>query len=148
MQSLALTLSAWAVLAWAISDRQQRHVPQSEPAVPPGAAAVLSVLRSSAVLVDAAPLAREAARGYRILAEERAVSVELDLPAGLPAGYADPDLLVQVLGNLLDNAVRFARTRIVLRAEALTGAAAAGRALARGCYPPEASGARRTAGPL
>ena len=41
-----------AVLAWAISDRQQRHVPQTEPAVPPGAAAVLSVLRSSAVLVD------------------------------------------------------------------------------------------------
>jgi len=41
-----------AVLAWHISDRQQHEVPASEPTVPPGAAAVLSILRSSAVLVD------------------------------------------------------------------------------------------------
>ncbi|MGI8645188.1 MAG: histidine kinase dimerization/phospho-acceptor domain-containing protein, partial [Nocardioides sp.] len=42
-----------AVLAWHISDRQQHTVPLTEPAaVPPGVAAVLSVLRSSAVLVD------------------------------------------------------------------------------------------------
>nr|WP_227464538.1 ATP-binding protein [Nocardioides lijunqiniae] len=42
-----------AVLAWAISERQQhgsRDV--DEPVVPPGVAAVLSVLRSSAVVVD------------------------------------------------------------------------------------------------
>ena len=41
-----------AVLAWHISDRQQRAVPTLEPSVPPGVASVLSVLRSSAVLVD------------------------------------------------------------------------------------------------
>ncbi|PVG84566.1 two-component sensor histidine kinase [Nocardioides gansuensis] len=42
-----------AVLAWHISDRQQHAVPeQEEPIVPPGVAAVLSVLRSSAVVVD------------------------------------------------------------------------------------------------
>jgi two-component system, OmpR family, sensor histidine kinase SenX3 len=42
-----------AVLAWHISDRQQHTVPEAEPAVvPPGVAAVLSVLRSSTLLVD------------------------------------------------------------------------------------------------
>jgi len=42
-----------AVLAWHISDRQQHQVPVAEePVVPPGVAAVLSVLRSSAVVVD------------------------------------------------------------------------------------------------
>jgi two-component system sensor histidine kinase SenX3 len=42
-----------AVLAWHVSDRQQHDVPQvDEPAVPAHVAAVLSVLRSSAVVVD------------------------------------------------------------------------------------------------
>lgn len=41
------------MLAWHISDRQQHTLPPSgTPAVPPGVATVLSVLRSSAVLVD------------------------------------------------------------------------------------------------
>jgi len=41
------------VLAWAISDRQQSAVPaQEEPTLPPGVATVLSVLRSSALVVD------------------------------------------------------------------------------------------------
>jgi two-component system sensor histidine kinase SenX3 len=43
-----------AVLAWHISDRQQHQPPVvEEPVVPHGVAAVLSVLRSSAVVVDA-----------------------------------------------------------------------------------------------
>lgn len=42
-----------AVFAWAISDRQQRRSPPTPPpAVPPGVAGVLSVLRSSAVVID------------------------------------------------------------------------------------------------
>ena len=41
-----------AVLAWHVSDRQQRTPPPlDEPLVPVGVAAVLSVLRSSAVVV-------------------------------------------------------------------------------------------------
>jgi two-component system sensor histidine kinase SenX3 len=44
-----------AVLAWHISDRQQQRVLATPgPVVPPGVAAVLSVLRSSAVVVDEA----------------------------------------------------------------------------------------------
>ena len=42
-----------AVLAWAVSDRQQHRTPPvEEPIVPAGVATVLSVLKSSAVVVD------------------------------------------------------------------------------------------------
>lgn len=49
------------MLAWHISDRQQlQRPPTEEPAVPPGVAAVLSVLRSSAVVVDDADVVLKA----------------------------------------------------------------------------------------
>ncbi|MBA2560024.1 MAG: two-component sensor histidine kinase, partial [Propionibacteriales bacterium] len=45
-------LGAVTVLAWRLSERDQGRAPQSpEPLVPPGVAAVLSVLRSSALVV-------------------------------------------------------------------------------------------------
>jgi two-component system sensor histidine kinase SenX3 len=50
---LGSLVAGGAVLAWHISDRQQhRQPPAEEPLVPPGVATVLSVLRSSAVVVD------------------------------------------------------------------------------------------------
>jgi len=50
---LGSVVAGAAVLAWLISDRQQhRQPPAEEPLVPPGVATVLSVLRSSAVVVD------------------------------------------------------------------------------------------------
>jgi two-component system sensor histidine kinase SenX3 len=50
-----------AVLAWVLSERQQHGLPETdEPVVPPGVAAVLSVLRSSAVVVDDADVVLKA----------------------------------------------------------------------------------------
>jgi two-component system sensor histidine kinase SenX3 len=50
---LGSLIAGGAVLAWHISDRQQHRQPQvEEPLVPVGVATVLSVLRSSAVVVD------------------------------------------------------------------------------------------------
>lgn len=50
--ALGALLGAATVLAWWLSERAQgRHAPVAEPVVPPGVAAVLSVLRSSAVVV-------------------------------------------------------------------------------------------------
>jgi two-component system sensor histidine kinase SenX3 len=50
---LGAVLGAGVVLAWKVSDRQLRTPAAApEPVVPPGIATVLSVLRSSAVLVD------------------------------------------------------------------------------------------------
>src|SRR3954452_12185635 len=51
---IGAVVAGGAVLAWHASDRQQhaRSTPTEEPVVPPGVATVLSVLRSSAVVVD------------------------------------------------------------------------------------------------
>jgi two-component system sensor histidine kinase SenX3 len=50
---LGALVAGSAMLAWHLSDRQQRrYLPPVEPQVPPGVADVLSVLRSSAVVVD------------------------------------------------------------------------------------------------
>ncbi len=49
---IGAVVAGGAVLAWAISDRQQSRVPvPEEPVVPPAVATVLSVLRSTAVVV-------------------------------------------------------------------------------------------------
>jgi two-component system sensor histidine kinase SenX3 len=49
---IGVVLGAITVLAWRVSERDQGRAPQPpEPLVPPGAAAVLSVLRSSALVV-------------------------------------------------------------------------------------------------
>nr|WP_216654156.1 ATP-binding protein [Nocardioides sp. zg-DK7169] len=74
-----------AVLAWHISDRQQRRVtPAEEPLVPPGVATVLSVLRSSAVVVDEADVVLKASapayalglvRGHRLASDDLAEMV-------------------------------------------------------------------------
>ncbi|QYJ02705.1 sensor histidine kinase [Nocardioides panacisoli] len=50
---LGAAVAGGAVLAWHLSDRQQTQQPTAPaPVLPPGVAAVLSVLRSSAVVVD------------------------------------------------------------------------------------------------
>ncbi|MCW2783846.1 MAG: ATP-binding region, ATPase domain protein [Marmoricola sp.] len=50
---LGAVLGAGVVLAWRISENQTRPRVTAAPALPPGVAAVLSVLRSSALVVDA-----------------------------------------------------------------------------------------------
>jgi two-component system sensor histidine kinase SenX3 len=50
---LGALVAGGAVLAWHLSERQQhKYLPPEEPQVPAGVAAVLAVLRSSAVVVD------------------------------------------------------------------------------------------------
>ena len=50
---LGAVLGAGVVFAWRVSERQLHELPpQPEPVVPPGVATVLSVLRSSAVVID------------------------------------------------------------------------------------------------
>lgn len=50
---LGAVLGGGAVLAFRVSEGQMRPSEESEPSLPPGVAAVLSVLRSSALVVDA-----------------------------------------------------------------------------------------------
>lgn len=75
--------------------------------------------------VEAGPLVEEVAKGYQLLADERGVRIGVELAPDLPPVFADPDLLAQVVGNLLDNAVRFTGSKIELKAEALSSVQAA-----------------------
>jgi signal transduction histidine kinase len=52
-------------------------------------------------------LAAQAIAMIRPLAVEKRISVELEAPSTIPLVYADPDRVLEVLINLLDNAVKF-----------------------------------------
>ncbi|CAB4724736.1 MAG: two-component sensor histidine kinase [Actinobacteria bacterium] len=82
---IGAVVAATAVLAWHVSDRQQRTLPTAaEPVVPAGVATVLSVLRSSAVVVDDSDVVLKASapayalglvRGTRLVADDLAEQV-------------------------------------------------------------------------
>lgn len=69
--------------------------------------------------VSPARIIREAAAGFKLLGDERKISIEQEVPADLPLIRADSELFAQILGNLIDNALRFTKTRIVIRAAAV-----------------------------
>ncbi len=54
-------------------------------------------------------LVRSTADQFRTVAEKTSVTIETDLPSGLPAVEADKEHLGQVLTNLVDNAIKFSQ---------------------------------------
>ncbi len=74
--------------------------------------------RVSRRAVDPLELVKEIAEGVRLANRGRHVVFLYDLPAALPAVHVDGDMIAQVLGNLLDNALRYTRTRVFVRASA------------------------------
>ncbi len=67
--------------------------------------------------LDSAALVKDTVRGYRIIKDGRPAVIEAEVPGGLPEVYADLELFIQVLSNLIDNARRFAKARILVRAQ-------------------------------
>lgn len=67
------------------------------------------VRRSGFVPVDLCQLAGEAMEFYLPLAELRGIDLQVDCAQGLTMD-GDPQLLAQALGNLVDNAIKFAGT--------------------------------------
>jgi signal transduction histidine kinase len=63
-------------------------------------------------------LARYAVQSLRGVAEKRGVKIEADLPKELPLVDGDPIRLRQMIGNLLDNAIKYTPTGGVVRVEA------------------------------
>lgn len=57
--------------------------------------------------LDLASFLRETVEAHQTQAQERDVSLALEIPAPLPPVEADRDRLAQVLGNLLNNALRY-----------------------------------------
>lgn len=63
-------------------------------------------------------LARYAVESLRVSAEKKGVCIETDLPEGLPLVNGDPIRLRQMIGNLLDNAIKYTPEDGVVRIEA------------------------------
>ena len=81
---LGAVVAGGAVLAWHLSDHQQRWEPVAdEPAVPASVAAVLSVLRSSAVIVDDSDVVLKASAPAYAMALVRGTSLVSDELAAL-----------------------------------------------------------------
>lgn len=74
--------------------------------------------RVNRVPLDPLTLVFEVCEGVRLAHRGRAVVLNVDLPKRLPSVRVDPDMIAQVLGNLLDNALRYARGRVTVRAKA------------------------------
>ncbi len=62
--------------------------------------------RASFASVDMAAVLREAAELYEPIAEDRGLALRLDL-APVPAIFGDRELLLELVANLVDNAVKF-----------------------------------------
>lgn len=65
--------------------------------------------------VDPVELVREVSEGVRMANRGRSVVILYDLPEKAPEVHVDADMIAQVLSNLLDNALRYARARVLVR---------------------------------
>lgn len=71
--------------------------------------------------VDAAQLIRDTLNGFRLVASEQNLMIQQEIPEDLPMLNADPELFIQVLSNLIDNAMRFTESKILVKAETVVG---------------------------
>lgn len=64
--------------------------------------------------IDPADVVRRVVEDFSRAAGERAVKLEADVPAQKLASTVDPNLFEQLVVNLVDNSLRFARARVVV----------------------------------
>ncbi len=81
----------------------------------------LSRLESNKALINrkaikTTPLIIETVHNFQMTAQSKNILLEQDIPENLPDIFADPDLIVQVLTNILDNALRYAQDRVMVSA--------------------------------
>lgn len=62
-------------------------------------------------------LIREIIESFRSVAFQQELALQDILSKDLPHAYGDPDLIMEVLTNLLSNAFRFSKTKIVIKAK-------------------------------
>jgi signal transduction histidine kinase len=71
--------------------------------------------RAACRALDGAALVRRVASDFARAAAERGLSVGVEIAPDAGEVYADAELLEQLVVNLVDNALRFARARVVVR---------------------------------
>ncbi len=77
---------------------------------------------------DVAEVVHTTAEGFRPPAERTGVELAIDMPAeALPPVLIDPDRLAQILANLIENALTFARSRVTVALRAGTALSPAAR---------------------
>lgn len=60
---------------------------------------------------------QELFQGYQMQARAKNTRLIADIPQGIADVYVDPDLLMQILNNLMNNALRYTKTKIVVKAQ-------------------------------
>lgn len=65
--------------------------------------------------VSMASMVQELFQGYQAQARAKNVRLVADIPADVPEVYVDPDLIVQVLNNLMNNCLRYTKSKIVVK---------------------------------
>lgn len=78
-------------------------------------------MRINRCFLNPLSLIHEVVQNFRNQADAKHLHIKEDVPPHLPDLNVDPDLLTQVLNNLIDNALRFARSEITVKAALLTG---------------------------
>ena len=66
--------------------------------------------------IDLVPILQETVQNFQKSAAKNHVVLEADLPPILPDLHADPDMVMQLVANLLDNAIRFAKGKVQIKA--------------------------------
>ncbi len=69
--------------------------------------------------VDAEQLIDDLMQNFQNLFQQKGLILRRDVAQGLPPLYGDSDMVFQVLSNLLNNAIRFARQEVVVKAVGL-----------------------------
>jgi signal transduction histidine kinase len=65
--------------------------------------------------VDISQLLTESVEGFRSLAKNKSLTMNLELPENDVIAYADEEALIKIFSNLLSNAVKYAREKISIR---------------------------------
>ena len=71
--------------------------------------------------LELSPLLTETVSSFQIKAKQAGIKLEFEERGDIPTVYADTDLMIQVISNLLDNALRYARFQVSVRLKESNG---------------------------
>ncbi len=66
--------------------------------------------------VNIAQLLKEATQSFQTIASNKHIQIDIELSEVIPSLICDGNLIERVLGNLLDNAIRFSKSHILIKA--------------------------------